>query len=75
MKRNLLIIVFLSFVALSSVSVDVCEKNLPVKITDLDGFDMIPLYRLRREIDGRCPKCKRKLAVRPLSISMSEVDQ
>jgi len=40
-----------------------------------DGFDMIPLYKLRREIDGRCPNCKRKLAIRPLSISFSEVGQ
>ena len=40
-----------------------------------DGFDMIPLYRLRRETDGRCPNCKRKLAVHPLSTSMSEVGQ
>ncbi len=38
-----------------------------------DGNDMIPLYRLRRKIDGRCPSCKRKLAVRPLSISFSEI--
>ena len=35
MKRNLLIIVFLSFVTLSSVSVVVCENTLPIKITDL----------------------------------------
>jgi len=32
------------------------------------GNDMIPFYRLRRKIDGRCPSCKRKLAIRPLSI-------
>jgi TolB protein len=39
MKRNLLILVCLSFVTFSLVSAVVfCETNLPVKITDLDGY-------------------------------------
>jgi len=33
------------------------------------GRDLIPLYRLRRRTDGRCPGCGRKLSIRPLSIS------
>jgi rRNA maturation endonuclease Nob1 len=38
------------------------------------GRDLIPLYRLRRRTDGKCPACGRKLAIRPLSIKFEESD-
>ena len=38
------------------------------------GRDLIPLYRLRRRTDGKCPGCGRKLAIRPLSISYEKTD-
>jgi rRNA maturation endonuclease Nob1 len=37
-----------------------------------EGRDMIPLYRLRRKTEGKCPSCGRKLAVDPLSIKLEE---
>lgn len=42
MKKNLLIVVFLSFVTLSSVAVVVCENTLPIKITDLGVYTKSP---------------------------------
>ena len=39
-----------------------------------EGRDMIPLYRLRRRTDGKCPSCKRKLAFHPLRISFDKGD-
>ena len=39
-----------------------------------EGNDLIPLYRLRRKTDGKCPGCGRKLSVDPLSISFREVE-
>jgi hypothetical protein len=38
------------------------------------GKDLIPLYRLRRRTDGKCPSCGRKLAIRPLRISFEETE-
>ena len=37
-----------------------------------NGRDMILLYKLRREIDNRCPGCKRKLSLKPLSIKVED---
>ena len=39
-----------------------------------EGRDLVPLYRLRRRTDDKCPACGRKLAIRPLSISFQETD-
>ena len=36
-----------------------------------EGRDLIPLYRLRRRTDGKCPVCGRKLGVDPLSIEFT----
>jgi DNA-directed RNA polymerase subunit RPC12/RpoP len=36
-----------------------------------DGRDMIQLYKLRREIDNKCPNCKRRLALEPIKIEYS----
>jgi hypothetical protein len=33
-----------------------------------EGRDLIPLYRLRRRTDGKCPACGIKLGVDPISI-------
>ena len=33
-----------------------------------DGRDMIQLYKLRREIDNKCPGCGRRLALEPIKI-------
>ena len=38
-----------------------------------EGTDMISLYRLRRKTDGKCPMCKRKLAICPMSIDFGEM--
>lgn len=35
-----------------------------------DGVDIIPFYKLRQEIDNKCPKCKRKLAIRPITVEL-----
>ena len=40
-----------------------------------EGKEMIPLYRLRYRTDGKCPECKRKLGVRPLSIEFVLIDK
>ena len=32
-----------------------------------EGFEPIPFFKLRDGLDGTCPKCKRKLAIRPIS--------
>ncbi|MEJ2240862.1 MAG: hypothetical protein P8Y18_01785 [Candidatus Bathyarchaeota archaeon] len=37
-----------------------------------EGWDMIPLYRLRNKTDGKCPNCGRRLSLRPLSIQLQE---
>ena len=37
-----------------------------------EGRDMIQLYKLRREIDNRCPSCGRKLSIRPLGIKVED---
>jgi hypothetical protein len=37
-----------------------------------DGRDLIPLYRLRRKINGKCPRCGRTLSVDPLGIKVEE---
>ncbi|KON33031.1 hypothetical protein AC477_02145 [miscellaneous Crenarchaeota group-1 archaeon SG8-32-1] len=36
------------------------------------GRNMIILYKLRREIDNKCPGCKRKLSIHPLSIKVED---
>jgi NAD-dependent SIR2 family protein deacetylase len=33
-----------------------------------EGEKMILLYKLRNEIDNKCPNCKRKLSLKPLTI-------
>jgi len=38
-------------------------------------MDMIQLYKLRREIDNKCPSCGRKLALHPLSIQIEDKEQ
>jgi hypothetical protein len=38
------------------------------------GTEMIPLYRLRRRTDGKCPSCGRKLGVDPISIEFDVVE-
>lgn len=35
-----------------------------------EGFDLIPFFKLRDELDGKCPNCKRKLAIRPVSVEL-----
>lgn len=37
-----------------------------------EGEKMILLYKLRNEIDNKCPNCKRKLAMHPLSIKIGD---
>jgi hypothetical protein len=37
--------------------------------------EMILLNRLRRRIDGKCPDCRRKLGVRPLSIEFKSCEK
>ena len=37
-----------------------------------EGRDMIPLWRLRRRTEGKCPGCGRKLGVRPLKVEFGE---
>jgi transposase len=37
-----------------------------------EGRDMIPLYRLRRKTDGKCPCCGRRLAADPIEIIFKE---
>ena len=37
-----------------------------------EGVELIPFYKLRQEIDNKCPNCKRKLAIRPVSVELSE---
>jgi len=39
-----------------------------------EGRDLIPLYRLRRKTDGKCPDCGIKLSVHPLSIKYQETE-
>ncbi|MFC1486692.1 hypothetical protein ACFLRN_03245 [Thermoproteota archaeon] len=45
-----------------------CEKNL------YEGSDMIPIYRLRKKTNGRCPDCGRKLSIEPLKITCEKTD-
>jgi len=35
-----------------------------------EGFDLIPFFKLRDELDGKCPNCKRKLAIRPVTVEL-----
>ncbi len=35
-----------------------------------EGFDLIPFFKLRSELNGKCPNCKNKLAIRPVSVEM-----
>ena len=35
-----------------------------------EGRDMIPLYRLRRKTDGKCPYYKRRLSIDPMSVKV-----
>jgi len=35
-------------------------------------MDMIQLYKLRREIDNKCPCCGKKLSIHPLSIKIED---
>jgi len=35
-----------------------------------EGFDLIPFFKLRDKIDGKCPNCKRKLAIRPITVEL-----
>ena len=37
-----------------------------------EGEKMILLYKLRNEIDNKCPNCKRKLSMKPLSIEIED---
>jgi DNA-directed RNA polymerase subunit RPC12/RpoP len=37
-----------------------------------NGRGMILVYKLRREINNRCPGCGRKLSVKPLSIKVED---
>jgi len=38
-----------------------------------EGIDIMPFYRLRSELDGKCPSCKRKLSIRPIKVEMNGV--
>jgi len=38
-----------------------------------EGFDLIPFFKLRAELDGKCPKCKRKLSVRPVNVKLEGI--
>jgi len=46
-----------------------CGKSL------YSGRDMIPIYRLRRKTDGKCPSCGRKLSIDPLKITFEKTDR
>jgi len=35
---------------------------------------MIPIYRLRKKTNGRCPGCGRKLSIEPLKITCEKTD-
>ncbi len=35
-----------------------------------EEFDLIPFFKLRAELDGRCLKCNRKLSARPVSVQL-----
>ena len=35
-----------------------------------EGFELVPFFKLRDELDGKCPNCKRKLAIRPVSVEL-----
>lgn len=37
-----------------------------------EGFDLVPFFNLRNKLDGKCPNCKRKLAIRPLTVELYE---
>ena len=45
-----------------------CGKSL------YEGSDMIPIYRLRKKTNGRCPGCGRKLSIEPLKITCEKMD-
>ena len=38
-----------------------------------EEFDLIPFFKLRDELDGKCPNCKRKLAIRLVKVEMKGV--
>jgi hypothetical protein len=40
-----------------------------------EGRDLIPLYRLRRRTDGKCPAFGRKLGVDPIKIEFECSEQ
>lgn len=40
-----------------------------------EGFDLIPFFNLRDKLDGKCPNCKRKLAIRPLTVDLYEKNE
>jgi hypothetical protein len=35
-----------------------------------EGFELIPFFKLRDQLDGKCPNCNRKLAIRPISVEL-----
>ncbi|MCR3907092.1 MAG: hypothetical protein NUK62_08730 [Tenericutes bacterium] len=39
-----------------------------------DGIDIIPFYKLRQELDNKCPNCKRKLAIHPISVELKGIN-
>jgi len=40
-----------------------------------EGFDLIPFFNLRDKLDGKCPNCKRELAIRPLTVELFEKNE
>jgi hypothetical protein len=38
-----------------------------------NGIDLIHFFKLRAELDGKCPKCDRKLSVRPVNVKLEGI--
>lgn len=38
------------------------------------GIDIIPFYKLRSQLEGKCPSCERKLAIRPVTVKLKGVN-
>ncbi len=35
-----------------------------------EGFELIHFFKLRDQLDGKCPNCKHKLAIRPITVEL-----